>query len=85
VFLIIIELGNYVAEASAVADFLKRRRDFSCTRCGTAMHEVVSIAPLAGEPGLRAYQCRKCQYVTSVLWQPAYKTGIPPTLLPVRK
>jgi hypothetical protein len=69
----------YVAEASAVTDFLKSRRagDFSCTRCGTAMHEVVSIEPIAHAPGLRAYQCRKCQYVTSVLWQLPYPIGTP--------
>jgi hypothetical protein len=34
------------------------------------MDEVVSIAPVAGEPGLTAYECPKCGYVTSVLQQP---------------
>jgi hypothetical protein len=29
------------------------------------MDEVVSIAPVAGEPGLIAYECPKCSYVTS--------------------
>ena len=29
------------------------------------MDEVVSIAPVAGEPGLTAYECPKCGYVTS--------------------
>jgi predicted RNA-binding Zn-ribbon protein involved in translation (DUF1610 family) len=31
------------------------------------MDEVVRIAPVAGEPGLTAYECPKCGYVTSVL------------------
>jgi predicted RNA-binding Zn-ribbon protein involved in translation (DUF1610 family) len=34
------------------------------------MDEVVSIAPVAGEPGLTAYECPNCGYVTSVLGQP---------------
>ena len=34
------------------------------------MDEVVSIAPVAGEPGLTAYECSKCGYVTSVLQHP---------------
>jgi hypothetical protein len=34
------------------------------------MDEVVSIAPLIGEPGLIGYECPKCGYVTSVLVQP---------------
>jgi hypothetical protein len=34
------------------------------------MDEVVSIAPLAGEPGLIAYECPSCGYVTSVLLHP---------------
>jgi hypothetical protein len=31
------------------------------------MDEVVSIPPVVGEPGLTAYECPKCGYVTSVL------------------
>jgi len=31
------------------------------------MDEVVRIAPLPGEPGLIAYECPGCGYVTSVL------------------
>jgi hypothetical protein len=34
------------------------------------MEEVVWIAPLASEPGLRGYECPKCTYVTSVLVHP---------------
>jgi hypothetical protein len=48
----------------------KRRRALACTRCGATMDEVVSIAPLAGEPGLIAYECPGCGYVTSVLFHP---------------
>lgn len=28
-----------------------------CSRCGTEMKDVVTIAPLADEPGLIAYEC----------------------------
>ncbi len=48
----------------------KRRPALACTRCGAAMDEVVSIAPLAGEPGLIAFECPSCGYVTSVLVHP---------------
>ena len=41
-----------------------------CPRCRTTMNEVVSIAPVADEPGLTAYECPNCGYVTSVLEQP---------------
>jgi predicted RNA-binding Zn-ribbon protein involved in translation (DUF1610 family) len=34
------------------------------------MNEVVSIAPVADEPGLTAYECPNCGYVTSVFEQP---------------
>ena len=34
------------------------------------MDEVVRIAPVVGEPGLIAYECPNCVYVTSVLVQP---------------
>ena len=42
----------------------------ACSRCGAAMDEVVRIAPLPGEPGLIAYECPGCGYVTSVLSHP---------------
>jgi hypothetical protein len=41
-----------------------------CPRCGTTMDEVVSIAPVFGEPGLIGYECPNCVYVASVLWEP---------------
>ena len=34
------------------------------------MKEVVSIAPIGHEPGLVAYECPACGYVTSVLLHP---------------
>ena len=48
----------------------KRGSALACSRCGAAMDEVVRIEPLAGEPGLIAYECPSCGYVTSVLSHP---------------
>jgi hypothetical protein len=50
------------------------------------MKEVVLIAPVQGDPGLIAYECPSCRYVTSVLTplvarpagKRAYPTGVPP-------
>jgi hypothetical protein len=42
----------------------------SRSRCGTAMKDVVTIAPLAGDPGLIAYECPDCGHLTSVLVPP---------------
>jgi phosphate:Na+ symporter len=59
--------------ACIVSDLSRSRRVGStlpCPRCRTTMHEVVSIAPVAGEPGPTAYECPNCGYVTSVLEQP---------------
>lgn len=39
----------------------------TCPRCRTRMPEVVTIAPMGRQPGLVAYECPKCAYVTSVL------------------
>jgi hypothetical protein len=39
----------------------------TCPRCGTQMPKVVTIAPMGRQPGLVAYECPKCVYVTSVL------------------
>ena len=41
-----------------------------CARCKTPMEEVVRIAPLGGEPGLIAYECPRCVFVTSEIWTP---------------
>jgi hypothetical protein len=48
----------------------KRGGGLACSRCEAAMDEVVRIAPLPGEPGLIAYECPGCGYVTSVLSHP---------------
>jgi hypothetical protein len=40
------------------------------------MKEVVWIAPLQNEPGLIAYECPSCSYVTSVLIGPDWGTSI---------
>jgi uncharacterized Zn finger protein len=41
-----------------------------CPRCGAGLNEVVTIEPMAGDPGLIAYECSKCGYVTSELREP---------------
>jgi rubredoxin len=46
-----------------------------CPRCGTPMKDVVTIAPLAGEPGLVAYECPNCGYVTSIFLRPESTGG----------
>jgi hypothetical protein len=44
-----------------------------CPQCATApMDEVVTIAPLGEEPGLVAYECPRCGYVTSLLLSAAH-------------
>jgi hypothetical protein len=43
-----------------------------CPRCKAAqMAEVTAIAPLLHEPGLIAYECPRCGYLTSVVQPPA--------------
>jgi hypothetical protein len=42
----------------------------SCPRCGAAMKDVVTIPPVADEPGLIAYECSKRGYVTSEFHYP---------------
>jgi predicted nucleic acid-binding Zn ribbon protein len=39
----------------------------ACPRCKAPMKDVVSIAPAKSDPGLIAYECQSCGYVTSVL------------------
>jgi predicted RNA-binding Zn-ribbon protein involved in translation (DUF1610 family) len=56
-----LSLMQLAARRSEHADFL------TCPRCGTRMPEVVTIAPMGRQPGLVAYECPKCAYVTSVL------------------
>jgi hypothetical protein len=35
------------------------------------MSDILTIAPTPREPGLIAYECSSCGYITSVLLQPA--------------
>jgi predicted RNA-binding Zn-ribbon protein involved in translation (DUF1610 family) len=45
----------------------KPRRSSFVGKSGTTMKGVVTIAPVAHENGLVAYECPKCGHVTSVL------------------
>jgi predicted RNA-binding Zn-ribbon protein involved in translation (DUF1610 family) len=38
-----------------------------CPRCGMPMAKIVTTIPIGRQPGLVAYECPKCAYVTSVL------------------
>jgi hypothetical protein len=53
-----------------VSDDPSKSRGFACPRCKAKMDEVVRIAPLVDDPGLIAYECPACHYVTSILWTP---------------
>jgi hypothetical protein len=59
--------GRNLRVVCRVADLPKS--GFACPRCKNIMDEVVTIAPLAHEPGLIGYECPGCCYVTSVLLQ----------------
>jgi hypothetical protein len=49
-----------------------------------AMPNYEDDAPIAGEPGLTAYECPKCQYVASVLQQPMMVVSISDSSFPDR-
>jgi hypothetical protein len=53
-----------------VSDLEKRAGTLACPRCKAPMKEVVRIAPVQSDPGLIAYECPSCGYVTSVLISP---------------
>jgi DNA-directed RNA polymerase subunit RPC12/RpoP len=38
-----------------------------CSKCGTEMKEVTSVAPTLHDPGLVAYECPRCGHLTSLL------------------
>jgi hypothetical protein len=40
-----------------------------CARCKSPMKEVMRIAPLRAEPGLIAFECPRCLFVTSEIWR----------------
>jgi predicted RNA-binding Zn-ribbon protein involved in translation (DUF1610 family) len=52
---------QFAAPAREHADFLP------CPHCGMRMAKIVTITPMGRQPGLVAYECPKCAYVTSVL------------------
>ena len=52
---------QFAAATHGHADFLP------CPRCRMRMSKIVTIAPMGRQPGLLAYECPKCAYVTSVL------------------
>ena len=53
-----------------VSDLAKREGTLACPRCKAPMKDVVWIAPVQNDPGLIAYECPSCGYVTSVLIAP---------------
>jgi hypothetical protein len=50
-----------------VSDVPKRPSGTICPRCHTSTREITRIAPLRREPGLIAYECSACAYLTSVI------------------
>jgi len=62
-----------------VSELSKRAGAKPCPSCKAPMQEVVRIAPAQTDPGLVAYECPSCGYVTSDLIGPQSGTsqGIP--------
>jgi hypothetical protein len=54
-------------QVAFVADLAKRTGAKPCLRCKAPMQEVLTIVPVQHEPGLIAYECPSCGYVTSDL------------------
>ena len=50
-----------------MSEFEKREGILACPRCKAPIKEILRIAPVQSEPGLIAYECPSCGYVTSVL------------------
>jgi hypothetical protein len=60
-----------VGDGNAFVSGLEQKEGtLACPRCKGPMKEIVRIAPLPSEPGLIAYECPSCGYVTSVLISP---------------
>ena len=53
-----------------MSDLAKTEDTLACYRCKAPMEQVVWIAPAQGDPGLIAYECPSCGYVTSVIVPP---------------
>ena len=51
--------------SESVSTLAQKRRHVECPRCNGTMSDVVSIDPLYEQPGLIAYECNDCHYVTS--------------------
>jgi transposase-like protein len=47
-----------------VSELEKREGILACPRCKAPMKEVVWIAPVQNDPGLIAYECPSCGYVS---------------------
>jgi transposase-like protein len=75
-FASLVALTQMGRNASAVAVVSTQQRTKrtdmpDCPRCkAAAMSDIVTIPPTLHQPGLIAYECSKCGYVTSVLVQP---------------
>ena len=52
-------------------EYTPRTALLDCSRCNVMMSDILTIAPTLHEPGLIAYECPNCGYVTSILTQPA--------------
>jgi hypothetical protein len=63
-------LGHWAVRAMSGQQRANRNDLPACPRCKAQMMEVVSIAPMLHEPGLIAYECSKCGYLTSVVQPP---------------
>ena len=50
-----------------------RRRAIRCTRCSGTMDEIMQIEALWDAPGLFAFECPDCEYLTSVVVPPEAK------------
>ena len=54
-----------LVRSECVSTLAQKRRTVGCPRCHGTMSEVVRIDPLYEQPGLIAYECNDCHYVTS--------------------
>jgi transposase-like protein len=58
-----------------VSEFENRTGVKPCPRCKAPMQEVLRIAPAQNDPGLIAYECPSCGYVTSDLMANTHPPG----------
>jgi hypothetical protein len=62
---------------SVMSDSRRADRGIACPRCKAPMDELFRIAPKENDPGLIAYECPSCAYVTSVLVRPEDRRSRP--------